>query len=223
MLVAGATVRPSFGWPMAPPKPNVKKAAKPTAPFVATPVGAAVGKVGAVKAIEGASVTLADASLPAPEPTKEGAQDELAVSMSDAMDITRGTEISTLVNVANVGERSQSFLLRASTVGFKVSGPSGSVSCGNTRIPAEPPKELFTTLAPKGKTSIALLLDAMCPGDTFDTPGIYRVVPRLDTTGASGRRIGVRSFEGLVEGKRPLLLRVRTPRRPKPPGRPNLD
>jgi hypothetical protein len=140
------------------------------------------------------------------------------------MDVGRGVELGTTVTLTNVSERSQTLLFRHSTVGFTVQGPSGSVACGLRRVVDGPIKELFTTLAPKGRTSIGLLLDAVCPPDTFDNPGVYRVVPRLDTTNASGRSFGLRTFDGVVEGSRPMLLRVRAPRRPRlTAARPALD
>lgn len=222
LLVAGATVTPRFGF--APPKAG--KGAT-TAPFVASPVGAAVGQVTAAKEIVGASVTLAEAALtmlpPLAGATGASSTGTLEISIPETMDVGRGVELGTTVTLANVSDRAQTFLFRHSTLGFTVQGPSGSVACGQRRVVDGPIKELFTTLGPKGRTSIGLLVDAVCPPDTFDNPGVYRVVPRLDTTNASGRSIGLRTFEGVVEGNRPLLLRVRAPRRPGIAARPALD
>jgi hypothetical protein len=79
------------------------------------------------------------------------------------------------------------------------------------------------TLAPKGRASISLLVTAVCPAGTFDEPGAYRVFPRLDTRTASGRPIGLRTWDDEAEGATPTLLRVRSPRRPTLPARPSLD
>lgn len=227
LLVAGATVTPHFGF--APPKGHpAVKGGGPTAPFVASPVGAAVGQLTATKEIVGASVTLAEPALtklpPLAGATGASSAGTLEIGMAETMDVGRGVELGANVTLTNVSERSQTFLFRHSTVGFTVQGPSGSVACGQRRVVDGPIKELFTTLGPKGRTSIALLLDAVCPPDTFDNPGVYRVVPRLDTTTASGRSIGLRTFDGVVEGTRPLLLRVRAPRRLRlTAARPALD
>jgi hypothetical protein len=231
LLVKGATVTPRLGWPEPAAKPLTRargaKPAAPSPPFVASPVGAAVGKLGPMKEIAGASITLAEDVLPPPPSSapasSEAPPSDLTLSVAPAADVARGVDVNVTVTLANAGARSTTVLFRSSTLGFKVNGPSGSIACGNARSIDAPVRELFTTLAPKGTTSLSLLVDAVCPSDTFDEPGVYRVVPRLDTTNASGRTIGLRTFEGVVEGEKPMLVRVRAPRRPKPPVRPSLD
>jgi hypothetical protein len=49
------------------------------------------------------------------------------------------------------------------------------------------------------------------------------VAPKLDTTGASGRSLGIKTWEGVAVANTPLVVRVRTARRPALPPRPTLD
>jgi hypothetical protein len=79
---------------------------------------------------------------------------------------------------------------------------------------SSPIRELFSTVAPKGKVETTVLVTSICPPGTFDDAGMYRVLPRIDTTGASGRLLGLRTWEGVASAKVPLLIRVRTSRQP---------
>ena len=227
VLVSGATVKAHFGWLSPPAKPAARPAAKAVAhapPFVAAPVGAAVGRVGSAKVLEAAPFTLADnvASPPAlpPAPGSEA----FVVTMPDTLDIGRGSEISSVVTIANATDKPITLLFRPEMLRFRVAGPAGSVACGSPRQIGSPIRELYSTVAVKGRASASVLLTAVCPSDTFDASGIYRVTPVLDTSGASGRKVGLKTFDGTITGSSPLLLRVRSPRRP-PTGatRPALD
>jgi hypothetical protein len=241
MLVNGATVTAHFGWPA----PLAKSTAAATTtrgktkpvvlapPFVAAPVGAAIGKVAPVKELVSAPVALTEnvagagsptaatataAATPsegssAPPPLPPGSA-SLVVSMPDALDVARGNEISSTVTVVNEGDKAAVLLLRAEMLRFNVAGPAGSVACGTTRAVDAPIRELYSTIAPKGRASVGVLVNTLCPADTFDEPGIYRITPVLDTSQASGRTIGLKTWDGEASARAPMLLRVRTPRRP---------
>jgi hypothetical protein len=230
MLVTGATVTAHFGWPAPLVKPSARS--KPVViapPFVAAPVGAAIGKVAPAKALAAAPFTLTESVAPsAPAATASGTtapgatalpplppgSASLVVSMPDALDVARGNEISSTVTVANEGDKAAVFLLRAEMFRFSVAGPAGSVACGTTRAVDAPIRELYSTIAPKGRASIGVLVNALCPSDTFDEPGVYRVTPTLDTSEASGRPIGLKTWDGEAKARSPMLLRVRSLRRP---------
>ena len=254
-LVSGATAKARFGWPVKPAKNAKAQTVSP--PFVAAPVGAAIGQVAAAKEIESASFTLSESVTIAPPaststpvapassssaspssssssssaspPPKPPADDEapspLGLGITETMDAARGVDLSATVTLTNQSDRSVTLLHRSETVLFTVSGPAGTVSCGFPRIVGSPIRELFTTLAPKGKSQLTVLVNAICPPDTFDEPGIYRVLPRIDTRNASGRRIGLKTWDGAASGTTPMLLRVRNPRKPNATAtkRPALD
>ena len=221
-LVAGANVKAIFGWP-------ARANAKPAPPFAATPVGAAVGVLAPSKTIESAPFTLAD-SVPlvpggasAATAPSDAPKSSLVLSTPDAEDVARGAEIPVTVIASNESDRTATLLFRSEVLAFRVTGPGGTVACGTPRAIESPIRELFSTIPAKGRASLTVLLTSMCPPDTFDDPGVYRVFARLDTTGASGRDLGMRTWDGTVETPTPMLLRVRTARRPQPLERPTLD
>jgi hypothetical protein len=238
LLVAGTTVKAHLGWPapLVPPKNAKKPAAGPSAPFVVSPVGASVGQLAPLKELEASTFTLTEAVTAAPPPASaaaaspEAAQSTdakkpaLAISATEATDVARGVDVPLTITVANESDRAVTTFFRASTLAFTVNGPAGSVACGSPRAIAEPFRELFTTIGVKGKSSATLLVTALCPAGTFDEPGIYRVLPRLDTRGTSGRNVGLKTWDGEVIAKTPALVRVRTPRKTTVPAKkPQLD
>ena len=213
MLVSGATVTAHFGWPAPLVKANARtKPVVVAPPFVAAPVGAATGKIAPAKALAAGPVTLTESVAPSSPAARAPAS--LVVSMPDALDVARGNEISSTVTVVNEGDKAAVFLLRAEMFRFTVAGPAGSVACGTTRAVDAPIRELYSTVAPKGRASIGVLVNALCPSDTFDEPGIYRVTATLDTSAASGRSIGLKTWDGEAKARSAMLLRVRSSRRP---------
>jgi hypothetical protein len=140
------------------------------------------------------------------------------------VDVARGGEISANVTVFNEGDKAATLLFRGETVRFAVSGPAGSVVCGTTSTVRSPIRELYATLGPKARATLPVLVTAKCAFDTFDEPGIYRVTAILDTTGASARGIGLKTWDGESASRTPMLLRVRSPRRARlQAARPSLD
>ena len=225
-LVSGAKVSARFGW-QPPAKPT--KAKTPAGPFVASPVGAAVGKLTTAKELISAPFVLTEnVAFAVPAPAADAApsppgRPALRVSMPESRDIARGNEIETSITATNEGDQAALLLFRSETVRFTIAGPQGSQSCGGGLIVESPIRELYGSIGVKGRASLALLLDRVCPVDTFDDPGIYRVTATLDTSLASGRSIGLKTWDGESTAKSPMLLRVRLPRRPSPPKRPTLD
>jgi hypothetical protein len=224
-LVAGTEVKPAFGFPSRP-------ASVTQPPFAAAPVGASVGQLAPTKLVEGAPFTLSEAN-PASSvsglPTTGGASADgqasaVTLSVPETLDASRAVERSTTVTLTNGEPTPITVLFRPDMLLFSVSGPNGSVSCGYPRQGAVPIRELFTTVGSKQKTQTTVLFSATCAAGTFDDAGIYRVWPRLDTTGVSGRSLRMRTWDGVAVGKAPLLLRVRTPRSARPSSaRPSLD
>lgn len=239
VLVKGAEVKARFGWPPPAAGPATRdrrgrtKSAALTPPFVAAPVGAAVGRVAPIKELEAAPVALTDDASGAAAATGASTStsastttngSSVAVTMPEALDVATGNEISATVTVANEGDKPLVLLFRPETLRFDVAGPAGSVACGSVRRVGSPIRELYSTLGLKGKASLTVLLTAMCPSDSFDEAGVYRVTPVLDTTSASGRPIGLKTWDEVAAGRAPMLLRVRAQHRPPPfPPRPALD
>lgn len=213
-LVAGTSVRARFGWTTPGTKP----------PYAVAPVGAGVGQVASVRALDAAPVILADtvplASSTMPEDMGES---PVGLTVPETMDASRGIELGTTVTLVNGDDRALTMLYRAEMLLFRVVGPSGGVACGFTRQVLAPIRELYATVPAHGKSSIGVLFAVTCPAGTFDEPGIYRVTPKLDLGGASGRSIGMKTWDGTAIARKPLVLRVRNARRPALPPRPSLD
>lgn len=226
-LVNGASVKARFGFPAPAPKTVKGKVQPETSPFVAAPVGAAVGKVRSMKAIESAAVALTEDVKAVPASASSGTGTAtgtgLEVSTAETLDVARGVEISVTVTLTNTSDHAITSLFRPEMIRFSVSGPVGTVSCGNTRLVASPIRELFGTIPVKGKTSVSLLVTSICGFDTFDEAGVYRVTPTFDSSGASGQSIRLKSWDGEATAKSPLLLRIRTSKRLRTTARPSLD
>jgi hypothetical protein len=230
-LVAGASVKARFGW-----STNAKGAAS-SPPFAVAPVGASVGKFSPTKTIEADAFTLPETvTTQPPAPGKSDKSDKseseaaptegdgsVALSVPETLDSARGVDLPTTVTLTNTSERPLTVLYRPEMMGFTVSTPAGSVRCGGGRQVGSPIRELFSTVRPKGRLDMGVLITATCPPGTFDDPGLYRVLPRLDTTGASGRALGLKTWDSVAVGKKPLLVRIRNSRKATTPIRPTLD
>lgn len=218
-LVAGTSVRATFGWPPPVPRP---RAPKTTEPFAVTPVGASVGKIAPAKAIAADVFVLPDAVMPKPPSNDDGSSGAVTLVVPDTLDAARGFELSTTVTLSNGSDRPITLLYRPEMILFTVTGPTGTVPCGTPRLTV-PIRELMSTVPPKGRLDTSVLFTATCPPGTFDVPGIYRVLPRLDTTATPARSLGIKTWEGVATAKSPLLVRVRASRGIVPPARPALD
>lgn len=224
-LTEGAKVTARFGFP----KPRRAKAGAPeTSPFAITPVGAAYGKLAPEKELTQAPFTLAAADLPQPPPAvpqappPDGAPTRLVLDMADYVDSQRGKGIGVTLTLANRGERNTTLSFRPGTITFDVDGPQGHVECDRPQKGGTPIRELYTRLGPGGRTALGVLVDVKCPPDTFVAPGIYRVIPILDTREADGFEAGLSTYNGEVRGA-PSVVRVREWQRESARPRPQLD
>jgi hypothetical protein len=145
----------------------------------------------------------------------------LEASLSPRLDGTKADEIAATVTVANVGSRAVTLLLRPQTVGFDITAPNGALtSC--TPPGAAPIREFFSTIGVHSRSSLSVLLGAVCPDHTFDLPGLYEVQPHLDLRRSSGASLGLTTFDGEILG-RPSLLRIRASRAGVVPAPPLLE
>jgi len=213
-LVAGTSVRARFGWTASGTKP----------PYAVAPVGAGVGKVTGVRSLDADPVILAETVPLAPSTAPDDAgENPVSLTVPETMDAARGIELGTTVTLVNGDTHALTVLYRPEMLLFRVVGPAGGVACGFTRQVLSPIRELYGTVPAHGKSSIGVLFGVTCPAGTFDEPGLYRVTPKLDLTGASGRSIGLKTWDGAAIARKPLVVRVRNPRRPALPPKPALD
>jgi len=176
------------------------------------------------KSIESEPVSIPDEIDESSEPAHRSADDpKLLLSAARAVDAEAPNGLEIPVTLVNEGSRAVVVRFRPETIGFDVIGPGGAQRCAWPALPAAPLPSLFTTLAPQASTTLELELSAYCPTRTFDRNGLFLVRPRLDTRAASGARIGVRAFDGVVETKAPTLVRLHrglaSPTAPRPQAR----
>jgi hypothetical protein len=222
-LVVGSKVVAHFGW---------TAGRTVTAPFVVAPIlegstsaaAASDSPVSPAKEVVGALITLDEDGIPKAPPTvsRPSADARLDLALSRRLDAARPEDLTATISVTNTGVRAVTFLFRPQTLGFDVIGPTGTATrCGGAGESAGI-REFFTTLAPKAKTSITILPSALCPSGTFDRPGVYEVRPRLDTRLASGKSVGLHTFDDLVVGP-PSLVRIRSSRPNTPQPSPTVE
>jgi hypothetical protein len=147
----------------------------------------------------------------------------LVLTSARSLDAESPNRVEVPVTLHNDSARAMVVRFRPETLGFDVIGPSGNQHCAWPVLPAAPMSELFAPLPPNGSTSLSIELSAYCPLKTFDNAGLLIVRPRFDSRGASGARIGIRSFDGTVVSSSPTLVRLRHGRTSPPLTRPQLE
>jgi hypothetical protein len=202
-LVPGARVVAHLGW-------AAGRGAARTPPFVADESFGADSRSGVKELTAEAVVTPEPMAIPEPE---GGAAHKLVVTAPARIDAARGLDLLIDVAVENVTSRPIRLMLRPETLAFEVASPRGVHQCGWQRSPGAPIAEVFTEVLPHSKASTSVLLASVCPELTFRAPGLYTVYARIDTRRASGRSIGLSTFDGVVAASAPTLVRVRFPTR----------
>jgi hypothetical protein len=220
-LVAGANVVAHLGWPVG--------RGRVTPPYVVNPIEGLEPAVAAAKEIVSSASSIGAPTSTAKQP--DGSR-TLTVTSPAYVDIGRGADIAESVTVKNESKSSVTFLLRPETLAFDVAGPSGigvtdpspTVRCESDSEPNTSIRDVFTTLAPKGRTALTVMLAVLCPENAFDHSGLYVVRARLDTRASSGKDIPLRTFDADVPSDVTTRVRVRRdvgPASPRP--RPKLD
>ncbi len=222
-LVSGASVVARYGF-----------STKAHDAYAVTPVPAAPGEPVTPPAFAPApelvasALVLTDAAVAVPPQTSSqiGGDPDVRLTLHAAPRIEAlGRDVSNVtLTLENEGTHATAVMLRPENIGFDVTAPGGSggVSTRCSAAGVEPIREFVSTLPPKGRASTSLLPGNVCPGHTFDLPGLYEVRPRLDARASSDAAIGVRLFSGEVVGP-PFLLRVHRGRGEAPLPTPRVE
>jgi hypothetical protein len=217
-LAEGAKVKPILVGPAAGP------------PAVA-PLESIEPRVATERTWAGDESTIGAPTVPPRIAEKPGGGRVVEVTASAWMSADRGSDVAIAVTVKNVSSLPVKFLFRPDTLVFDVAGPSGvgltdpspTRRCAPVRSVIAPVPEALTTLAPHADASLTVMLAALCPDHAIDHPGLYMVRAKLDTRGASGSAIGLRTFDGEAEADAPTHVRVeRWPGVQPPMPRPRL-
>jgi hypothetical protein len=224
-LVPGAAVAAHLGWPSKPPAR--------TPPFEVSPIEGVEPLVLAMKELSTPPWTIpldpprpADTAVvtsPATQGTADAFPVKLRLVSTTRLDVGRAFEIPVTVTVSNEGVRPVTFLFRPETVNFEVLGPQGAEECRWPQHVTAPSRDVLTTLAPKGKAALTVLLTSACTGKTFDQAGLLIVRPHLDTREVGTRELGVHAFEGEIISEKVTVIRLREGRVTPQVTRPQLD
>jgi hypothetical protein len=218
-LAPGAMVTATLGWP--------GKGTHP--PLVVSAIEGVEPGVAPSKSIRSAPIVLPDEPTPSPVPPRDpaaaGARNEasLALTTGRSVDAASLSEIAIPVTLENKGSRAAIVRFRPETLGFDVVGPAGATHCAWPVLPSAPNRDLFTTLGAGASTSLSIVLSAYCSAHALAQSGLYVVRASLDTRGASGAEIGIRSFDGQVIATSPTAVRLRRASAPQALVRPTLE
>ena len=183
-----------------------------TPPFVADQTLTGHERSG-VKELTAEGVTVPDTIESDPPEERRRA---LVVRAPSHIDAESGRDLVIEVSAENTTTRPIHLMLRPETLAFVVSSPKGVHFCSGKTHPASPIAEVFSTLSPHGKASTSVLLSTICPDATFQSAGLYTVEARIDTRHASGRSIGIDTFDGVVHASDSTLVRIRRDRARRP-------
>jgi hypothetical protein len=148
-------------------------------------------------------------AVPTPQAPAAPATTLAALSLRavpDRRDTGSGRSAAAVLRLENTSPDDVRVFVRPELFHFDVQGPVGALRCSLGDRLRAPLRESFARLAPRGRTSLALDLAAVCPSGTFATPGVYDVAPVFEAT-EDGARVGLRAVTGTIVGA-PLAVRV---------------
>ncbi len=204
-LAPGAMVTATLGWS--------GKGTHP--PLVVSAIDGVEPRIAPSKSIKSATIALPDEPTPSPAPHRDEAalaapgNANLALKTGRSVDAASLSDITIPVTLVNGGSRATIVRFRPETLAFDVVGPGGASHCGWPVLAAAPNRDAFTTLAAGATTSLLVVLSAYCSAHALAQPGLYVVRASLDTRGATGAEIGIRSFDGQVIATAPTAVRLR--------------
>jgi hypothetical protein len=217
-LVPGATLVAKLGFVPATAKRG--SPARQSSPYVAEPMSPNAA-VSPLKEVVATAFTIPEPSAkpkdPAAPKDKQADADpgapRMEISAPRWVDSEGARSLSFSVTVSNAGKRPLVAHLRNENLSFDVEGPSGSAHCQIWNGQRKLVKDFFKTMAPGGRESMTVLLGEVCPAMVFDTPGLYKVTPRITLLDEPGRS-PVSSWTGTAVAAQPTIVRMRSGSRP---------
>jgi hypothetical protein len=214
-LVPGARVTAKLGFP-----DSTKGPAKtpPRPPFLAEPA-TVTPAVSAIKEITAEPFVVA-AAPPASMPNTSGDDKSndptgprLQLFAPARVDSPDEKTVFTKLTLKNAGQREARVNIRRDNLVFDIDGPDGSSHCGLPSSRRAVPRERFDSIGAGASRTIEVWLGEMCPNNTFDRPGLYRVwaglaFPRSTADEGSG------AWTRTVVTEEPILVRIRKGRLP---------
>lgn len=227
VLVPGAIVTPSFGWPEK--TKTVWKRGKPEKvklpqqpPFVAklstasnpepgtqeNPTEEAAG----IKTLTSHSFSLGSdykkwsaVGLAPPEQDPS----PIGIEMRQGSDAHSQLGATVAITLKNRDKTTRYVYFRRELLSFEVMGPGGLTNCDPQPDTRAPDRQAFLRLRPGQTMTITSRLVELCPKGTFSHPGFYLVHARFDAP-HDGEEFDLDAYVGRVSTQKPANVRIRT-------------
>ena len=135
-------------------------------------------------------------------PPEDDLAGRLTLTADHFADARRASDIQLSVQAHNTGQRPLFVALRSRQLSFLVEGPDGLVRCAPQSPGHYIPRDLFRTLQHGKHVHMNVRLREICPRNTFERSGLYRVVPQLHLR-HNGREYGLDAATGKVSVRDP--------------------
>jgi hypothetical protein len=200
---------------------------QPRGPAAVAPIDGVEPPVAPLRVVEAAPVALPDDPTPDLPPSWPRAdasrRPALTLTGPERIDAASTQDIALPLTLRNEGSSPVIVRFRPDTLGFEVRRPGLTQQCAwPAPSPAPATRELYEAVPAHGSAQITIVLSAYCPNATFERRGLLAVKPWLDTRNASGKALGLRTFDDLVVATRPTLVRLQQTSTPEPATAPEL-
>jgi hypothetical protein len=193
-----------------------------------TPIDGIEPEIASIRMLDAPPIALPDErsiprSIPRPAGDDPLGTPKLRLESSDAIDAASPEDVEIPITLHNEGTIAVTLRFRPEMLGFEVAAPTADHRCTWPTLPSAPLRELFTTIAPHSAAHLTVVLGAYCADHTLDRSGLLLVRAWLDTRGAGGASLGLRTFEGRLMGTSPTVVRLQRGIAPQPLVRPRLQ
>ncbi len=155
----------------------------------------------------------------ATSPTTDRNGAELDIYVSRFAEATNPRDLVVTIRATNEGGRALATVIRSRMLAFRVEelAPDNTArvttECRGQDHPHAIPIEAVSNVRPGREVSVPILLAEVCPRATFARPGLYRVLPELDTT-VVGEITKVDPHVAQALAKQSSLVRIATSQQP---------
>jgi hypothetical protein len=138
-----------------------------------------------------------------------------------ALELVQGSDASTFstatatLKLSNHDKVLRRIYFRRELVSFQVTGPDGTVTCDPQPDERAPDRLAYTALNAGGSVTVTSRLAELCPGESFQRPGLYVIEAQLDAF-ANGKEHGFDAFVGKLVSSRTVVVRIRSGTLPFP-------
>jgi hypothetical protein len=139
----------------------------------------------------------------------------LKLQLGKTVDVATSFEAPLSVSIQNVSKRSQRVRIKPEALRLSVMTPDGRlVTCDLVPPTTNPIREFYSTLRPKGKVSLLATLSSVCPHETFQRQGLYRLIGSYNTSAWANENDHARAFTGKLDDPSGTWIRIRQGKRP---------